>query len=97
LISAQFDLHPKALHRRLCAEKTTFGELIDGVRRETAEHYLRNTDISPSHLAREPGYAEQSVLSRSCRRWFGCGPSNHRRAVRSALSSQHQRPVADPF
>ena len=86
LIAAQFDLHPKALHRRLAAEKTTFGELIDGVRRDTAEHYLRDTDISLSHLTRELGYAEQSVLSRSCRRWFGCGPSRYRDAVRSVSS-----------
>ena len=87
LIAAQFDLHPRALHRRLCAEKTTFGELIDSVRRETAEHYLRDTDISLTHLTRELGYAEQSVLSRSCRRWFGCGPSSYRNASRSATSS----------
>jgi AraC-like DNA-binding protein len=84
LIAAQFDLHPKALHRRLAAEKTTFAELIDHVRRETAERYLRDTDISLSHLTRELGYAEQSVLSRSCRRWFGCGPSSYRNAVRGA-------------
>jgi AraC-like DNA-binding protein len=84
LIAAQFDLHPRALHRRLCAEKTTFGKLIDSVRREAAEHYLRDTDMSLSHLTRELGYAEQSVLSRSCRRWFGCGPSSYRNAVRSA-------------
>jgi AraC-like DNA-binding protein len=96
LIAAQFDLHPRALHRRLCAEKTTFGELIDSVRRETAEHYLRDTDISLSHLTRELGYAEQSVLSRSCRRWFGCGPSSYRNAVRSVPPSQHQPPVVLP-
>lgn len=84
LISAQFDLHPRALHRRLSAEKTTFAELIDSVRRETAEHYLRDTDISLSHLTRELGYAEQSVLTRSCRRWFGCGPSRYRKEVRSS-------------
>ncbi len=84
LVAAQFDLHPRALHRRLSAEHTTFGELIDGVRRETAEHYLRDTGMSLSHLTRELGYAEQSVLSRSCRRWFGCGPRSYRNAVRSA-------------
>lgn len=83
LVAAQFDLHPRALHRRLSAENTTFGELIDGVRRDTAEHYLRDTDISLAHLTRELGYAEQSVLSRSCRRWFGCGPSSYRKAVRA--------------
>jgi AraC-like DNA-binding protein len=83
LVAAQFDLHPRALHRRLCAEDTGFGELIDSVRRETAEHYLRDTDISLSHLTRELGYAEQSVLSRSCRRWFGCGPSSYRKVARS--------------
>jgi len=64
------------------AEKTTFGELIDDVRRETAEHYLRDTDISLSHLTRELGYAEQSVLSRSCRRWFSRSPTSHRNALR---------------
>jgi len=88
LVAAQFDLHPRALHRRLCAEKTTFGELIDSVRRETAEHYLRNTDISLSHLTRELGYAEQSVLTRSCRRWFGCGPTGYRNAVRADAARQ---------
>ena len=88
LIAAQFDLHPRALHRRLAAEKTTFGDLIDGVRRETAEHYLRDTDMSLSHLTRELGYAEQSVLSRSCRRWFGCGPSSYRMRARSGPARQ---------
>jgi len=82
LIAAQFDLHPRALHRRLTVEKTTFAELIDSVRRETAEHYLRDTDISLAHLARELGYAEQSVLSRSCRRWFGCSARSYRTMIR---------------
>ena len=77
-----------ALHRRLCTEKTTFAEIIDSVRRETAEHYLRDTDISLSHLTRELGYAEQSVLSRSCRRWFEMGPSKYRNAIRAVPSSQ---------
>ena len=81
LVAEQFDLHPRTLHRRLAAENTTFGELIDDVRRETAEHYLRDTDISLPHLTRELGYAEQSVLSRSCRRWFGCSPTSYRKSA----------------
>jgi AraC-like DNA-binding protein len=83
MIAAQFNLHPKTLQRRLAAEGTSFSELIDGVRRAAAEHYLRDTDIDLSHLTRELGYTEQSVLTRSCKRWFGIGPTTYRRAARS--------------
>jgi AraC-like DNA-binding protein len=83
LIASQLGLHPKALHRRLAAEDTTFAALIDSTRREAAERYLRDTDISLSHLTRELGYAEQSVLSRSCQRWFGCSASSYRKSIRA--------------
>lgn len=82
LIAGQLGLHPKTLHRRLAAEETTFAALVDGVRRDAAHRYLRDTDISLAHLTRELGYAEQSVLSRSCQRWFGCSATSHRKAVR---------------
>ncbi|MCV6972056.1 AraC family transcriptional regulator [Mycobacterium bohemicum] len=81
VIAAQFNVHPKTLQRRLADEGTTFFELIDGLRRDTAEHYLRDTDIGLSHLTRELGYTEQSVLTRSCKRWFGTGPAAYRRRL----------------
>lgn len=34
-----------------------------------------------SQLTREIGYAEQSVLTRSCRRWFGCSPTDYRKRL----------------
>ena len=73
LIAAQLQLHPKALQRHLAAEQTTFATLVDEVRRDAAERYLRDTSMTLSHLTRELGYAEQSVLTRSCRRWLGTG------------------------
>ena len=85
VVAAQFNMHPKTLQRRLADEGTTFYDLIDGMRRETAEHYLRDTDIVLSHLTRELGYTEQSVLTRSCKRWFGSGPAAYRRAARAEL------------
>jgi AraC-like DNA-binding protein len=84
MIAAQFNMHPKTLQRRLADEGTTFYDLIDGMRRDTAEHYLRDTDIDLSHLTRELGYTEQSVLTRSCKRWFGIGPAAYRRSARSS-------------
>ncbi|HUO40813.1 MAG TPA: AraC family transcriptional regulator, partial [Mycobacterium sp.] len=83
VIAAQFNMHPKTLQRRLIEEGATFSALLDEVRRDTAEHYLRDTDIGLSHLTSELGYAEQSVLTRSCQRWFGTGPAAFRRAVAS--------------
>lgn len=84
VIADQFRLHPTALRRRLTAEGTTFNAVVDDVRRDLAERYLRDTDMTLSHLARELGYAEQSVLSRSCQRWFGASPATLRSNWRSA-------------
>jgi AraC-like DNA-binding protein len=83
MIATQLNMHPKMLQRRLSDAETTFHALTDEVRHEAAAHYLRDTDITLAHLTRELGYSEQSVLTRSCRRWFGCGPSSYRRSLRS--------------
>lgn len=81
-VAQRFGMHPKALQRRLAAEGTTFGAVLDGVRREIAERYLRDTEMSLLHLSRHLGYAEQAVLTRACRRWFGATPLAYRRKLR---------------
>jgi AraC-like DNA-binding protein len=78
-------LHPKALQRRLGAEGTTFAAVLDGVRRETAVRYLRDTEMSLLHLSRQLGYAEQAVLTRACQRWFGATPLAYRRKLRGEM------------
>ena len=40
-----------------------------------------------AHLARELGYAEQSVLSRSCQRWYGASPAALRAKWQSPTSA----------
>jgi AraC-like DNA-binding protein len=79
-IADELGLHPKALQRKLADEHTTFAATLDQLRRERAEHLLRHTQMPLSQLAHELGYAEHSVLTRSCRRWFGCAPNAHRKA-----------------
>jgi AraC-like DNA-binding protein len=77
-VAAQLHLHPRALQRKLADEHVGYGDLVDKVRRQLAEHCLRDTDISLEHLTQLLGYSEQSVLTRSSRRWFGCPPSEYR-------------------
>jgi AraC-like DNA-binding protein len=77
-IARHIGIHPKTLQRRLAAEGEAFADLVDQARRETAQRLLIDTDVSLDQLCRQLGYAEQSVLTRSCKRWFGTTPSAYR-------------------
>lgn len=78
LIARQFGIHHKTLQRRLVAEGITFGKLIDQTRRELARRLLLDTDLPLAQLCRQLGYAEQSVLTRACKRWFAMTPTDYR-------------------
>ncbi len=81
MVAKQFAMHPRTFQRRLEAHGTTFADLVDDVRRDVAERYLRDTDLSFTYIARELGYSEQSTLTRACQRWFGTSPRNFRNRV----------------
>lgn len=78
-VAAELHMHPRTLHRRLTEEGTCFEELKDAVRRDVAFGYLRGTNLSVQRIAEKVGYAEQSVLARSCSRWFDASPRAIRR------------------
>lgn len=77
-IARQIGLHPKALQRRLRAEGATFHQIADHTRREVTEKLLLDHNLTLDHICRQLGYAEQSVLTRSCTRWFDTTPSAYR-------------------
>ncbi|MBU9767130.1 AraC family transcriptional regulator [Mycobacterium sp. TNTM28] len=79
LVARQFGIHPKTLQRRLVSEGTTFPALVDVTRRELAHRLLTGTDLPVSQVSRQLGYAEHSVFTRACRRWFGTTPTEYRR------------------
>lgn len=81
-VASMLALHPRTLQRRLAAEGTTFGALLDEVRRDAAHRWLTTTDLPVAQVALMVGFAEQSSLSHACRRWFGASP----RAVRGLRS-----------
>lgn len=83
LVANHLAFHPRTLQRQLEAQGTSFATLVDEVRREDTERYLRDSDIPLGQLAGILGYSEQSVLSRSCQRWFGTSASAYRRSARS--------------
>lgn len=81
LVAAQIATHQRTLQRRLAAEGASFAGLVDEARRGEAERLLRDTRIPMGQVARSLGYTEQSIFSRSCRRWFGMTASAYRDAA----------------
>ena len=82
-VAAELHLHPRTLLRRLNAEGKCFEAIKDEVRRDMALGYLQGTDLPLRRIAEKIGYAEHSVLTRSCSRWFAATPRELRsRAVR---------------
>jgi len=73
-VAAELRLHPRTLHRRLKAEGKAFHEIKDEVRRDAALYYIEQTDLDLTQIAGRLGYAEHSVLTRSCVRWFSAAP-----------------------
>ena len=82
-VAEELGVHPRTLQRRLDGDGVTFGELVQDVRRSTAEKYLRETDMPLGHLATELGYLEQSAFTRASRRWFGMSPLAYRRELQA--------------
>jgi AraC-like DNA-binding protein len=81
-------VHPRTMQRRLADEGTTFEAVKDEIRRETMQHLMsRSSPPRLTQVAAILDYAEQSALTRSCRRWFGVAPSKLRgRGQRTSAS-----------
>jgi AraC-like DNA-binding protein len=77
-IANQLAMHSRSLQRRLAVEGVSCQDLIERERRAQAATYLAEPGLHLSQIAGLLGYAEQSTLNRSCRRWFGKTPRQFR-------------------
>lgn len=77
-VAAELHLHPRTLHRKLRVEGTSFQKIKDEVRRDVLLYYLRQTRLDFTRISERLGFAEQSVMTRSCHRWFAASPTRVR-------------------
>jgi len=77
-VAARLQLHPRSLQRRLEEEGTSFQRLKDEVRSDMMLYHLRQTDLDFARISEKLGFAEQSAMSRYCRKWFSVSPSQLR-------------------
>ena len=77
-IAAILGMSERTLQRRLAAEGTSFQRLLDNTRRELAQHYLGQRNISLADATYLLGFSDQSSFFRATRRWFGTSPRHYR-------------------
>ena len=77
-VATQLATSPRSLQRRLAASELSFSQLIEQVRRELAETYLRDAAMSLTDIAFLLGYSEQSAFQRAFKRWTGLTPAQFR-------------------
>jgi AraC-like DNA-binding protein len=74
-------MHARTLERKLSAEGAGFRAILEQVRRDAAYRFLTESTLPITQIAGLIGFREPAVLTRSCRRWFGCTPRHVRRAT----------------
>jgi AraC-like DNA-binding protein len=79
-VARRLGLGDAAFERRLRSEGNSFELLLDGVRRELAEHYLRQPGYTPARVADLLGWEGTPPLTAACKRWFGVNVTMFRHA-----------------
>lgn len=81
VIARRMGISQRSLLRRLEAEGTTYRDVVDGVRRDLAEGWLRDEGIKLTELAFLLGFSDVSAFYRAFRRWTGTTPGEYRQRL----------------
>ncbi|MFO0669812.1 MAG: AraC family transcriptional regulator [Polyangiaceae bacterium] len=79
IVAKKLRMSARTLQRYLKDEETSFQRELDQLRREVAEHRLRETDDSLATIAHELGFADQSAFHKAFVRWTGRTPGDVRK------------------
>jgi AraC-like DNA-binding protein len=82
-LAGQLGLSTRTLRRRLQDENTSYRELIDDVRAQTAIKYMRDTRLTVENIAFLLGFGGPAAFRHAFRRWTKTAPNEFRRSVRA--------------
>jgi AraC-like DNA-binding protein len=90
-VARKLGLTDVTFDRKLRAEGHSFEQLLDGVRRELAERYLKQPGYSTQRVANLLGWETTTPLTLACKRWFGVnlGEFRHPSSAPGELNSSH--------
>lgn len=81
LIAEELGMTSRTLQRKLSQEGASYQKLLDDVRQQMAEDYLRNTEMSIPEIALRLGYSETTSFHRKFKAAAGQTPGDYRRGL----------------
>jgi len=90
VIANQLGMSVRTFRRRLTEEGTSFGEILDRLRRRLACRYVEDEHMSLQQATWLLGYSDIAAFSHAFKRWTGASP----RRTRESFFSQ-ERETAD--
>ena len=78
-VAERLHMTTPTLHRRLQDEDTSFRQLKEELRRDTAIRYLGQEELTTSQLAEIMGFSDSSTFHRAFKKWTGLTPQEFRR------------------
>lgn len=80
-IAKELGMSSRSLSRRLSELRTSFGRIVQELRRELAQKYLLEGSVAVTEVAFLLGYSDVSTFNHSFRRWTGKSPSQYKREM----------------
>lgn len=80
-IAGPLNISPRHLRRKLSEENTSYEQLVDELRRETAIRMIGEGELSLTSIAYELGFLDPSSFTRAFRRWTNMSPTSFRQQV----------------
>ncbi len=81
IIARQLIMSKRSLQAKLKEEGNSFQILLNKVRKNLAEQYLKDKQVSKSEIAYLLGFSEVAVFSRNFKKWTGLTPTEYQRSL----------------
>ena len=83
VVAMQLGMSQRSLTRHLAEEGTTFGEILEQLRRRLAARYLADERMSVQQTAWSLGYSEVGAFNHAYKRWTGAAPKSELEGLKS--------------
>jgi AraC-like DNA-binding protein len=89
-IAAALSISKRTLQRALEKAGTQFTDILNHMRQQLADFYLRHSHFNMQHVTYLLGFHDHSSFHKACLRWFGMTPGQYR-ACQASLEAKENK------